>query len=305
LKKILITGALGQDGIILSKKFSKLKIKTLGLVKRIKKKKIKKIKYIINDLTSKKHILKILEKFKPDIVFHLASINNSYNLIKFHNYKIDYLHNYKCSKNLIDSLIEKKIKCKFIFAGSSLMFGKRDKIANEKSRFNSKNFYEKYKIDTYKYLKNISLSNPINPTLALLFNHDSVHRKNNFLLPKLVKASINKDKNYLEKIYHLNISGDFSHAEDICHGLYQIAKNKKKIDKIILSSNKRIYINKIIEYLAKKNRLKLTKNKIKNKKNYKFLGSNKFAKKIIKFKCKKTIFNVVDDLQKNYQKRNC
>ena len=42
MKKIIITGALGQDGIILSKILIKKKFKILGFVKKIKKKKNKK-----------------------------------------------------------------------------------------------------------------------------------------------------------------------------------------------------------------------------------------------------------------------
>ena len=29
---------------------------------------------------------------------------------------------------------------------------------------------------------------------------------------------------FLKKIYYANISGDFSHAEDICNGLYKLIK---------------------------------------------------------------------------------
>ena len=54
MKNILITGALGQDGIILSKKFLKKKFKVIGLVKKINQLKVKKVKYIKSDLSSKK-----------------------------------------------------------------------------------------------------------------------------------------------------------------------------------------------------------------------------------------------------------
>ena len=42
MKKVIITGALGQDGKILSKIYLKKKFKVYGLIKNIKKKKNKK-----------------------------------------------------------------------------------------------------------------------------------------------------------------------------------------------------------------------------------------------------------------------
>ena len=44
-KNIIITGALGQDGIILSKLFLKNNFKVFGIVKKLKKNSLKGIKY--------------------------------------------------------------------------------------------------------------------------------------------------------------------------------------------------------------------------------------------------------------------
>ena len=77
MKTVLITGALGQDGIILSKIFLKKGYKVFGIIKKKNKKLITNVKYIVNNLESKKN-LKILDKTNPSIIIHLATINNSY-----------------------------------------------------------------------------------------------------------------------------------------------------------------------------------------------------------------------------------
>ena len=41
-KKVIITGALGQDGLILSKLFVKNKFEVFGIVKKLRKYKLKK-----------------------------------------------------------------------------------------------------------------------------------------------------------------------------------------------------------------------------------------------------------------------
>ena len=299
MKKILITGALGQDGIILSKKL-KNKFNILGLSNNLNKKKIEGVNYIVNNLSSKKKILRIFEKFKPDIVFHLASKNNPYTKRKKESFLINYKFNYDCSKNLIDAIIEKKINCKFIFAGSSLMFGNMKKKVNEKDIFKSSNYYAKYKIDIYKYLNTLNKYNFFKSTTAILFNHDSIYRGQKFLIPRLIVASNKKNYKYLKKIFEYNISGDFSHADDVCDGLYKLTQKKKMVNKIILSSNKRIFINDIIIKLNKN--FKFQKfNLSKKNPNKKFLGSNSLAKKFIKYQPKKDIFDAVDELNKKYK----
>ena len=56
-KNIVITGALGQDGIILSKLLLKKKFNVFGIVKKINEKKLKKVKYFKINLLDYKKIL--------------------------------------------------------------------------------------------------------------------------------------------------------------------------------------------------------------------------------------------------------
>ena len=94
MKKILITGALGQNGQILSKIYIKKKFKVFGFVKRLNKNKIRGVKYYTNNLKNKITIEHHIKKISPDIVIHLASTNNSYiDRRKKDNYKINYSNN--------------------------------------------------------------------------------------------------------------------------------------------------------------------------------------------------------------------
>ena len=108
-----------------------------------------------------------MRKIRPNIVIHLASANNSYSQrIKKDNYKINYLYNLKITKELVNALNENKIKTKFIFAGSSLMYGNtKKKVVSEKDNFFSKEYYGKYKIDAHKFILNNSNKN-LNSTCA-------------------------------------------------------------------------------------------------------------------------------------------
>ncbi len=109
----------------------------------------------------------------------------------------------------------------------------------------------------------------------------------------------NKNITFLNYIIKNNIHGDFSHAEDICNAIYKVILTKKKIDDIILSSNKSVSINKIISYIIKKNKLKLKLN-LNNfdKKKRCLIGDNTLAKKILKWRPKKNIFLAADEIYK-------
>ncbi len=303
MKKVLITGALGQNGKILSSIYLKKKFRVYGFIRRNKKKKIKHVNYILEDLKNKKKIIKYLDKIRPNIVIHLASINKTYSeRLKKDKYYNNYYINLKITKNLVDAINEINLKTKFIFAGSSLMLNNigRNKIS-EKSSLKSKDFYSKYKIDAYKYIKKNSKNNFF-ATTVILFNHDSIYRDSNFLIPKLIYAFKKRNAKFIRKIYNLNISGDFSHAEDICKGIYKISVIDKNIEKIILSSGKRFYLNSIIDFLEKKFDLKINKNNLsKDKKNFKAIGSNYLAKKILNYKSKKTPIDVCKEILKNYE----
>ena len=79
MKKILITGAYGQDGIILSKLLKSKNYKVYGIIKkRDKNKGVKGIFYLKCNLNDFKKINKIIKDIKPNCIVHLGSENPSY-----------------------------------------------------------------------------------------------------------------------------------------------------------------------------------------------------------------------------------
>ena len=303
MKKVLITGGLGQDGVILSKIYLKKKYNVFAFIKKKNTNLfLKKVVYKINDLSKKDKITKDLRIIKPSIIIHLAAHNNSY--IKRNDkdsYRVNYYKNFRNTKNLLESIIDLKLKVKFIFAGSSLMYPDfSKKKVSENNIFKSKDYYGRYKIDSYKYIMSLKKKYNLNATTAILFNHDSMFRNKKFLIPRLIDSFKKKNMNYIENIYKLNISGDFSHAEDICNGIYKLSIIKKNVDKIILSSGKRLFINEVIHYLGRLYNIKIKKKIFKNSSNFKTIGSNLFAKKIINYKIKKNIYLVCNEIISNY-----
>ena len=296
MKIVLITGALGQDGTILSKIFKKKNFKVYGIVKKHEKHFVPGVNYIYNNLNSKKKLINILKHVKPNIIIHLADVNKPYlSINKSHNY----IKNFENTKRLIDAVVSINLNCKFVFAGSSMMYGKQKKYkVSEKDLFNATDDYSKYKIKCYNYINNLSKKFNFKASMAILFNHDSIFRKKNFLVNRIIHAFLNKDKLIIKKIFNLNISGDFSSAQDICMGIFKVSIAKKNIDKIILSSGRRFYINKLINYLLVKFKINIKNKKHLSKLNFKIIGSNNLAKKIINYKVRENLIDVVKNILK-------
>ena len=297
MKNLFITGGLGQDGqiltkILLSKK--KYRIFVFGKKKNILIK--KGINFIKSNLLNKKKLENIFKKNVPNIIVHLAANNPAYKEI---SYKKFYNDNILGSKNLFFSSHKYNPKLKFIFTTSSQIFKKKKGTVNENSEKkivrDYTKFYVKFRIEFDKFM----LRQNINYTCLIFFNHDSIYRSKKFLFPRLIEAIKKRNKKFINEILNYNIHGDFSHADDICSAIYKVILTKKRIKKLILSSNKCTSINDIVKHVIQKNKINLKLNfKTKNEKKC-LKGNNRLAKKIIKWKPKKSSFIAADEIYKN------
>ena len=294
-KNVFITGGLGQDGKILISllKTKKVNLYILSRTKKFEKK--NRAKYIISNLLSRQKLDRIFKKIKPDIVLHLASNNPSF---EEKSHKYFFKENYLATKNIFYSTFENNIKAKFIFCSSSQIFAKKYGTVNEKSKIKVTSDYTRFRIYSDNLMLKFKRKKKINYTNAILFNHDSKFRNEKFIIPKIIKALLIKNYDFLDHIIKKNIFADFSHAEDICLALYKLMFSKINLDKVILSSNIKTSLNKIIIEVIKKNNLKLNTNFKKYKNNKCLVGNNMLAKKKLKWKPKKNIFLAANEIYK-------
>lgn len=298
-KRIIITGGNGQDGIILSKLLLKKKYIIYSFVKKKNFIKIPGVKYLYDNLSNYHLIDKIIKEIKPFAIIHLAAKNISTVNIKTMKHNFFYKKNLLITKNLIDSIIKNDKKIKFIFAGSSLMFKKTKGVVNENSRFRANCYYSKYKIDAYNYITRMKKKFKLFTTTIILFNHDSKYRNSKFLFPRLVKYLKSNKLNHVKKIYSQNIFGDFSHADDICNGIFLLIRSNKNPNKIIFSSNSLLRLNNLIDYGLTKLKIKKDITIKTHKKTFKLIGNNNLAKKLLNWFPKKNSLLAFKEILKN------
>jgi len=296
-KNVFITGGTGQDGQILTALLKKKKIYLTVFYKNKKPKNQKGISFIKENLSSKKKVDTLFKKKKPDIVLHLAANNPSYNE---KNYKFFFKQNFLTTKNIFHSTFEANKKAKFIFCSSSQIFKKKKGVVNEKSKILTTTDYTKFRIKSDVMMLKYKKKEKINYTNAILFNHDSKFRNKKFLLPRIIYSIIKRDIIFLKDIMKVNIFADFSHAEDICKGLFKLMFSSINKDKLIFSSGKNTSVNKIIEYIVKKNKLNIDVSFKKNKSQKSLIGNSNLSKKVLKWSPQKNIFIAANEIYKNY-----
>ena len=125
-RNIVITGALGQDGVILSKLLLKKNYNIFGIIKRNSLNRVKKVSYQKIDLLDYKKISRFLTKVDPLCLIHLGSENPNYKELK--KKKDFYRNNLIVTKNLIKYFSLNHIDKKLILVGTSQMYKKSTQI---------------------------------------------------------------------------------------------------------------------------------------------------------------------------------
>ncbi len=150
MKKILVTGATGFIGSNLIKKLSKLNFKIYA-AKRSPgtKSSFNNVQEIYLNLLDLKNIIKLNQNYKFDLIIHLGADINFDNKNKKKTFTINTL----ATKQL--ALLAKKMKAKFIFASTALIYGKDKKNINIKSRVCTDTYYALTKYKAEKILKSI------------------------------------------------------------------------------------------------------------------------------------------------------
>ena len=296
-KNVFITGGSGQDGQILINILKKKKINLTVISKTKKLKTSSNVSFVKENLLDKKKLGVLFKKKKPDIVLHLAANNPSYSE---NSYKIFFEDNYKATNNLFNSTFQANQKAKFIFCSSSQIFKKKIGKVDEKSELYISTDYTKFRIKSDNMMLEYKKKNKINYTNAILFNHDSIFRNRKFLLPRIIKSIIKKDVVFLKKIMKVNIFSDFSHAEDICNGLYKLMFSDVNKDKLIFSSGKNTSVNDVIKYVVKKYNINIKLSTKQNILKKGLIGNNKLTKKVLKWSPKKSIYIAANEIYKYY-----
>ena len=291
-KKIaLIYGGLGQNGYLLTKFLIKKKYKIYSIIKSNNNSRIfKNITYLKLNINNYANIFDLIKKTKPNEIYNFIGPSDKVSFEKkpFIFFKKDFLLNLYT----LESIRLLNFKTKVFYCSSSEVFGTLDRIVSEKSERIIENNYSLTKSINEMLIEFYRSNFNINVCYGILFNHDSIYRKDKFLYKILFNFFYQKK---FEKPFLINNINDIKYrakASEFIKIIWKILQ-KKKLNDYIISTNKSISVKNLIIKLAKINQIKLfwkkefDKVKIYNKK-----------KLIIEGPLKKNSYNLKPNLSK-------
>ena len=242
-KKILIVGGTGFIGYHLAKKCLSKKWQVISFSKNKprKKRRLKKINYLIGDLSNLKDLKKINQKY--DYVVNLGGYVDHSNKTKTYN-----SHFIGC-KNLARIFLKKKIKS-FVQVGSSGEDGKFKSPQIELSGGNPKSIYARSKFLASNYLLNLFKKRKFPVTILRLYQAYGPGQDINRFIPIVIDACLRNKKFDCSDGKQLR---DFIYIDDVIDVIVKsLSSNKSKGEIFNIGTGKPKKIKNIINYLTKK-----------------------------------------------------
>ena len=303
-KVALITGITGQDGSYLAELLLSKGYEVHGIVRRVALEdeyhRLWRIRKILNNvilhsgsLESYASLFNIIQKIKPDEVYHLAA--QSYVGYSFEDEFSTLNININGTHYLLSAVKEfTASKIKFYFAGSSEMFGKTKEFPqNENTTFNPRSSYGISKVTGYYLTKNYREAYKLYASNGILFNHESPRRGFEFVTRKITHAvaKIKKGLQKKLKLGNLKAKRDWGHAKDYVEAMWLMLQQNNPDDFVIGTGNEHTvedFANKAFSHvgLNYKDHVVIDKELIRPAEVDTLLANFDKAKKILKWKPK-------------------
>ena len=265
MKKALITGITGQDGSYLAELLLEKGYEVHGIIRRAstfntgridhlyRDPHIKDVRLFLHfgDLSDGSNLNRLLEKIKPDEIYHLGAQSHVRVSFDTPEYTADVTG--LGTLRLLDAIREAGIKTKFYQASSSEMFGKAKEIPiKETTPFYPRSPYGCAKVYGYWITKNYRESYDMFASNGILFNHESPRRGETFVTRKITIGLNKIKKGLLDKIYlgNLDAKRDWGYAKDYAEGMWLMLQQDKP-DDYILATNETHSVREFVEEAAK------------------------------------------------------
>lgn len=236
-KCAIITGVYGQDGSLLAEYLLTKEYRVVGLVRKIRPEfcGLEMIEILATDITNSNAMQNVFKEINPDECYHLAAAHHSSCHKTSPDFRFQMLRvNFMATQSIIEAILEVCPQCRFLYAGSSQMYTPSDgvMIVDENTPYNPSSYYGITKVAGAQLITLMRRDKGLWGTTAILFNHESIRRSQEFLSRRVTTAVAeifrsNKSHQLASSIAKLEVRDinarvDWSAATDFIRAMHMI-----------------------------------------------------------------------------------
>lgn len=264
MPKALITGITGQDGSYLAELLLEKGYEVHGIIRRSSLFNTGRIDHLyrdphINDvrlflhygdLADSSNISRLIEKIKPDEIYHLGAQSHVRVSFDMPEYTGDVTG--LGTLRILDAIRDTGRNIKFYQASSSEMFGKVQEVPQrETTPFYPRSPYGCAKVYSYWSTVNYRESYGLFASNGILFNHESPRRGIPFVTRKITYSLARIRHGLQDRLYlgNLDAKRDWGYAKDYVEGMWRMLQHTEP-DDFILATGETHSVREFIELAA-------------------------------------------------------
>ena len=247
VKKALITGIAGQDGVYLAKYLIAQGYEVHGLVRwdsdvgafdRLSRfgrlgVPLDDVTLHIGDVCDPHNMLDLFYHIRPDAVYNLAAVSHVAVSFKTPTAAFDVIS--KGTLNLLEAMRRLTPRARFYQASSSEMFGNAPAPQNEETAMIPCSPYGIAKLSAYHLVRLYRAQYDVFAVNGILFNHESPLRAHDFVTQKIAQGvkAISAGRQDCIALGNLDARRDWGHARDYVRGMFMMMQSDAPDDFVL------------------------------------------------------------------------
>jgi GDPmannose 4,6-dehydratase len=247
VKRALITGITGQDGSYLTELLLSKGYEVHGIIRRSSTFNTGRIDHLYQDphdpeqrlvlhygdLTDSSRLVTLIEKVRPDEVYHLAA--QSHVRVSFDEPEYTGNTTGVGTARLLEAIRMVGVDTRYYQASSSEMFGASAPPQNEDTAFYPRSPYGAAKVYGYWMARNYREAHGLFAVNGILFNHESPRRGETFVTRKIARAAARITAGLEQHVYLGNLEAvrDWGYAPEYVEGMWRMLQADAPADYVL------------------------------------------------------------------------
>jgi GDPmannose 4,6-dehydratase len=247
MKRAFITGVTGQDGSYLAELLLEKGYEVHGLIRRASTFNTGRLEHIYTDphvegarfflhygdLTDGSRLVTLLQRIKPDEVYHLAA--QSHVRVSFDEPEFTGDTTGLGTTRLLEAIRMINLNCRFYQASSSEMFGASPPPQDEHTPFWPRSPYGAAKVYSYWITRNYREAYGMFAVNGILFNHESPRRGETFVTRKISRAVVRIRSGLDCDLYLGNLDAvrDWGYAKEYVEAMWLMLQAERPDDYVV------------------------------------------------------------------------